>query len=204
VIDPLCNRKKVRGWKRRIRDVDRWAAHQCARDLAARVEAGGYAYAKLWIDPWYRLTQRIPPLWLRQRMVEALVRVHDAWTARLAASGEPVVSRLWIANPAFLESQVLAGVGDGAEWLRRSAPTAPQRPFPSEWFARVPAAVREFEWTCEADVDVIDVAEDLTSRAEEDRLVARGARRETQDGRGDVLVLRVGDLWIGTRRTGAC
>lgn len=197
--DPLCNRKKVRGWKRRIRDVERFERIQTTRDLGDEIARRGYAFTKIYIDPWFRLTRRIPPVWLQQRIVESLVRVHDAWHARLTAMGSPVHTRIWLGSPGFMESQVVGGVGDRAHYVDAILePAPPLAPFPAHLFSRCPEAVTAFRWECHTVEDTIEVR-DCDGPAEVERLVARGWRRVDDPRWGASLVIRVGDIWAGTR-----
>lgn len=72
------NKKKIRGWKIQARRVERWREAHLTPDWRY-FEDSGRDYAKLYIDPWYRLSSRIPPARLRWDMLGALLDVQAAW-----------------------------------------------------------------------------------------------------------------------------
>jgi len=53
------NKKKIRGWKRRIKSIETWKQRHIHLDIA-QLEQYHRDYVKLWISPWYRLTKRNP------------------------------------------------------------------------------------------------------------------------------------------------
>ena len=53
----FSNQKKVRGWKRRLRQLERFRLAHRALDVEA-LRASHYDYVKVWLDPWSRLGGR--------------------------------------------------------------------------------------------------------------------------------------------------
>lgn len=130
---------KQRGWRRRIRALDRWAAAEAARvpDPAGH---GGYDSAEVWFD-W---PQPVPTLAARA-VVRSLVRIHDAWSAWLPPSGDAYLG-LWIFHPGLMESQVVAAVGDRArDYAARHAEA--NRSAPPALYHLHPHDLQRFEWT---------------------------------------------------------
>lgn len=113
----FSNRKKVRGWKRRIRQLDRFRLAHRELDVDA-LRRDGRDYVKIWLDPWSRLVPRNPPHWYRRRILAAFIDILDAWRERLEAAGEPYYLELWLHHPDFHDTQVVAAMGEAIEWYR--------------------------------------------------------------------------------------
>lgn len=194
----MTNRKKVRGWPRRIKDVHRWCEWQAKRDLVAQLDHDQRVHAKIWIHPWYRIVRRAPPPWLQRLIIEGLFRIHDAWKAKLEAARPDATLAVWLAHPRFMESRVVALAGD---WIGYTAglvvPAPPTQRIPME-----AKASSGFDWVCHADDDDFD--EDDWQDAPDDpeiaRVRARAWRSLVDPGESLTLCVRTGDLWIGTQR----
>jgi len=133
-------RKKPRGWKRRMRELDRWAAGSAA--LSPDEVRSDYQSVEVWFERW-------PwpfPVGVRRRMVQHLVDVHDRWHAQLKTWGEPYYLGIWLFEPEFKGSQVCATAGwRAAEYLQRHDPA--RRSPPPRLYDGHPRDLRRFEWT---------------------------------------------------------
>ena len=130
--NPLSNRKKVRGWKRRLRELDAFRRRHEALDPAWLGESG-VRYVKVWLDPWSRLVPRNPPAWFQRRILAAFLQILSSWRRTLDATGEPYYLRLWLFDPEFHQSQVVAAVGSRIPFYENTfdpAPTGRGRPPP--------------------------------------------------------------------------
>jgi hypothetical protein len=119
MANPFSNRKKVRGWKRRIRQLEQFRLAHRELDVEA-LRRGGRHYVKIWLDPWRRLVPRNPPYWYRRRIVAAFIDILGAWRERLDAAGEPYYLELWLFHPDFYDTQVVAAVGEEIDFYRTS------------------------------------------------------------------------------------
>ncbi|HTE17101.1 MAG TPA: hypothetical protein VK689_01835, partial [Armatimonadota bacterium] len=86
--NPFSNKKKVRGWKRRIRQLERLRLAYREMDVE-RLRAAERQYVKIWLDPWSRVVPRNPPYWYRRRVVATFIDIYESWRRALEASGEP-------------------------------------------------------------------------------------------------------------------
>ncbi|HEX6909867.1 MAG TPA: hypothetical protein VF142_05720 [Longimicrobium sp.] len=119
----FSNRKKVRGWKRRLRQLERFRLAHRTLDVEA-LRQSHYHYVKVWLDPWSRLGGRNPPIWFRRRILAALMDIHDAWRAALEGLGEPYYLEVWLFHPDCYRSQVVAGLDWRMEHYRNVFPPA--------------------------------------------------------------------------------
>jgi hypothetical protein len=199
MANPLSNRKKVRGWKRRIRQLERFRLVHRELDVDTLRHGRGRHYVKIWLDPWRRLVPRNPPHWYRRRILAAFIDILGAWRERLEAAGEPYYLELWLFHPDFHDTQVVAATGEAIEYYRTlfdPAVGASEQP---------PAAYRDAAY----DLDdlrwragqVIDV--EMASWYEGDfqglaRRVPMADRiQQTADG-DTLLIFHQGLIWLGS------
>jgi hypothetical protein len=197
--NPLSNRKKVRGGRRQIARVETWARNLVELDVAAMLLRDGSVHAKLVIAPWYRLTKRNPPVWLRRRMFDGLLRVFHAWRARFESEQMRVCLRIWITHPDFIASRVVAEI-DGGETSAFLPEASPTRPFPRELLSTTPASVDQFSWTAHAHEDHAD-DDDFAGKDELDRWRQRSWRQFPSRNGGTTYAVRRGDTWVGSWRS---
>jgi hypothetical protein len=198
MANPFSNRKKVRGWKRRIRQLEQFRLAHRELDVEA-LRRGGRHYVKIWLDPWSRLVPRNPPHWYRRRILAAFIDILGAWRERLEAAGEPYYLELWLFHPDFHDTQVVAAMGEMINFYRTSfdpAVGAPSQP---------PAEYRDAEYELDAlrwrAGQVISV--EMASAYEHDfqalaKLVPTADRlQQTADG-DTLLIFHRGLVWLGS------
>jgi hypothetical protein len=197
--NPLSNRKKVRGWKRRVRQLERWRDANRTIDVASLLQ-DEYRYLKISLDPWNRLVSREPPQWLRKRILQAFVEVQCSWTAALLAAGEPYYLRLWLFHPRFHRTQLVVAVRDRILWYEGT-------------FAPAPAGVlthppREYDpdgsilagqaWTVAADEEYLFPQWLNLAPDEEERVRKAAAQILATEGGETYYVMRRGLVWLGS------
>ncbi|HEU0302200.1 MAG TPA: hypothetical protein VFR37_22275 [Longimicrobium sp.] len=195
----FANRKKVRGWKRRIRQLERLRlAH---RELDVDALRAGYAdYVQIWLDPWSRLVPRNPPYWYRRRILGAFIDIHDAWREALERLGEPYYLELWLFHPDFHRTQVVAALDPGRmEHYRTVFPpaehAAPRPPAPYDDAAY---DLDRFRWRAGTEIHVLVKSLDVVDAEDEARLT-READRVEQASTGDTLyIFELGTVWQGS------
>lgn len=111
MANPFVNKKKVRGWKRRIREVEEWKRNYLHLDIE-ELNLSQRRYVKIWLDPWSRLIKRTPPVWFSRIILQALLDIYKAWYEKLEGLGEPFYLKIWLFNPNFIHSQVVCAIGD--------------------------------------------------------------------------------------------
>lgn len=203
MANPLSNRKKVRGWKRRIRQLEQFRAAQ--RELDVDALRDGYKhYVKIWLDPWSRLVPRNPPHWFRRRILAALLDILDAWRERLEAAGEPYYLELWLFHPDFHDSQVVAAMGEAIPYYRTMFdPREGAASNPPAEYRDAAYDLANLHWRMGQVVDVqlastyADDVEGLVRLAE----LGRSADRvqATSDGTDTIYIFHRGRVWLGSR-----
>lgn len=197
MANPFSNRKKVRGWKRRVRQLERFREAHRTLDVQALRESQ-YDYVKIWLDPWSRLEPRNPPVWFRRRILAALIDIHDAWREKLEALGEPYYLEIWLFDPDFHRSQVVAGLDWRMEHYRTvfaPSPNVPPRP---------PAAYDDpaydldrFQWRPGKEVNAY-LATEYMGFEEAAYLARTCTRMETASTGEPMFVFELGNVWQGS------
>lgn len=196
MANPFSNRKKVRGWKRRLRELERFRLAHRVLDVDA-LRRDEPAYVKLWLDPWSRLVPRDPPVWFRRRVLAAFLDVLHAWHRALEATGEPYYLRLWLFDPRFHRTQVVAAMGDRIAWYETMfAPAAGAPPLPPPHLRDPAYDLAALEWEPCLDTDVL--LEDDAADARELAWLHRHASRVERTRAGQPLFLfDRGRVWLG-------
>lgn len=198
--NPFSNKKKVRGWKRRLRQLERFRLAHRTLDVEA-LRGSHYDYVKVWLDPWSRLEGRNPPVWFRRRVLAALVDIHDAWRAALKTMDEPYYLEIWLFHPDFYRSQVVAAMDWRMEHYRNVFEPAPSAaPRPPALYDDAAFDLDRFQWRPGTEVNMY-----LASPGELDADVQadfeRRASRIEQARNGDLMYFfEQGAVWQGTLR----
>ena len=195
-------RNKIRGWKRRIRQIDRWGEDLKQPYLGYFLsESGRYTYERCYLSPFYRLDKRHPPLWFYKLIIAKFVEAYNAWEKVFEKSGIPHDLQLWLYDPSYIESEIICyKMQEHGEHMKLGWEAKEHKPFPYQKFAGKGYDLNAFEWVLAEENNVIwdddfDYA-DFTL----DEILADGyEKRELENGRV-YYAKRIGDEWIGRRK----
>lgn len=148
------NRHKVRGYRRRLRALDRFADAHAGLDLDA-LRLRHYDYVKLWLDPWSRLAKRNPPMGYRRPALRAFFRIAEAWDRQLRTLGEPYYLAVWLHDPRFHATQVVAGLRERIGWYETVFPERAAAPPPFDRYGVGADARTACRWAGWVDVDPV-------------------------------------------------
>lgn len=196
MANPFSNRKKVRGWKRRLRELERFREgyRSIDFDLLRRNEL---AYVKLWLSPWSRLVPRDPPVWFRRRVLAAFLDVLHSWHRALEAAGEPYYLRLWLFDPRFHRTQVVAAIGSRIRYYETLfAPAGGARALPPPQYRDAAYDLTGLEWEPCLDTDVL-LEEDAADERDLARIRLRASRVEHASWGQPLFLFDRGLVWLG-------
>lgn len=71
----FSKKKKIRGWKRHKRKIERWKQNAINLDMDY-LRNYQRQYEKLWIHPFYKLERRNPPNWYQSLLLDAMIEVY--------------------------------------------------------------------------------------------------------------------------------
>lgn len=185
-------KKKIRGFRRYLREHQQRAAPSYGLDVQFLKETHR-DYIKLGLFPWAVNTK--PPLVIRQLWVRRLVADCVRWQAELAARYADFYLAVWLYEPDFGRSQLVAGIAEKREWYAQvftEVPEAAAPPLPAEY--RLVPRVVDLHWVAHAETTTI-WPEDLLD-ADAWALKKPHWPGSTADGQ-EVIVVQVGWVWVG-------
>ncbi|MGN6179296.1 MAG: hypothetical protein ACTHNW_08950, partial [Mucilaginibacter sp.] len=103
----LPKRKKIRGWKRRIVQLDCWGEWINNPHLNY-FEISGYTYKRCTLYPFYMLEKRHPPLWFYKLIIAKFVIAYKNWLPELNKTGISYDLMIWLYDPAYIRSEIVS------------------------------------------------------------------------------------------------
>ena len=196
------NKKKIRGWKRRIRQIDRWGENIRTPYLKNYIENNGSdTYDGCYLYPFYTLDKRHPPLWFFKLIISKLITAYFEWEKVFEELGPPFDLQMWLYDPGYISSEIICyKMNEEGERKRFVWESDLQKPFPYEKFRHPSYDLKQFEWILADDANVIfeddiDIEETTT-----EQLIADGFVRKVQGDNEVYYAQRAGDIWIGRRK----
>jgi hypothetical protein len=192
-------RKKIRGWRRRVRHLDRWG--ELIKQPHTKyflTERGRHTYERYTVSPFYNAVKRNPPLWFYKLMIAKFIPAYSEWQKAFDKLDVPYDLQLWLYDPAYIRSEIICHkMQQHVERKRFSWESEQSEPFPYEKLGSKHYNLQDFEWTLADDEHIYfeDDFEDADFTVED--LLADGYIRKQQ---GDGLIYyakRYGDIWIG-------
>lgn len=115
--------KKIRGFNRRMKAIDKWRDENLSPDIPA-LENRGYCYAKIQVSPWNNIAVAngaipSPQGKCRHRIMQALLDIYDSWKKKMDESGKPYYLRIWLYDQPFSRSQVVCVTGNKKDYYER-------------------------------------------------------------------------------------
>jgi hypothetical protein len=148
-------KKKIRGWKRRIRHIEKWAKNQ--KLDSSHFEQNHFDYVKVRIDPFYRLEKRNPPVWFQRLILKELLKIYYSWNLALKGINEKYSLVIWLYEQRFILSQIVAAKDYRIKFYENTFnKTNELRNFPLKKFKH-PELLRDFNWELHLDEDWIDI-----------------------------------------------
>lgn len=212
--------RKVRGHRRRWKDIDHWLDNGTAFDLE-QLKEYQRDYVKVRVHPWSGLSllksQVLEPKGkTKMKILNGLLTVYDNWKNELDKIGEPYYLKIWLFEPRFSSSQVVCAVGDMKDYYE-SLFYKPEnlKSLRPENYGILASAMSEFKWEHRIDEDHYtsdEVGEPKSYANQSDyeeskrwfeRLMKRPHRTTTfQERIGDITEtysFKKGKVWLGEK-----
>lgn len=170
-------------------------------------------YAKLWIHPFYALPRRNPPAWYNALLLEAMVEVYAHWNKTLLATGEPYYLKLWIFDPHFIHSQIVAAYQDCLHFYDQTFDAQKiEKPFPFHKYPKIQDKLQLFDWHLYVDCDTY-AESDLTDHLQRGWMSEKEAASIRQKAYKTTVIqlpngetdtgysVRAGDVWVGSLKS---
>lgn len=207
----ISNKKKIRGWKRRVRKIEKWKRRVIDLDIE-HLHHYKRDYAKLWIHPFYAIPRRNPPIWYNCLLLEAMLDVYRCWHEKLSEFDEDFYLKLWIYDPHFINSQVVTAYKDCLHFYDQMFDVGNhEKQFPFHKYTYLRESLEVFDWYLHIDGDVYtesDLIDNIQrgwmSDKDVEAIKEKAYRVETihlSDGDTDkTYSVKVGDVWVGSMK----
>jgi hypothetical protein len=112
--------KKIRGNKRRIKQIENWRINALKIDVDY-LEKTNKDYVKCRIFPWNPVAIAIhnypnPKGKIRKKIIESFFDIYESWNIQLKELGKPFYLKIWLVEPAIYNSQVVCALNDKIEY----------------------------------------------------------------------------------------
>jgi hypothetical protein len=195
-------RKKIRGWKRRLRFIKQWGEHIKVPYLPNFYKSG-YDYERCYLPSFYTLERRHPPLRIYKEIIEKYIAAFDEWEKVYKNQETPFDLLLWIYDPAYIQSEIICYRMDyAAEQKSFAWESECNKPFPFKKFASPNYDLKQFEWTLGDDAAIIFQSEIDDEGLNVNEYLNDGYIKKVQSENEIYYKKRLGDIWIGRRKKG--
>lgn len=197
-------RKKTRGMSRRAKNLLHWGAYHKQLDHDYLIEHQK-EYVKLWISPFYNLHQinkneigkKNPPYKFRRQVLDQLIDIYLEWEKKLSEIKEPYYLKIWVGDPGFMDSQVVAAVRSEIDYYERIfIKNSETKPFP---YKSQHPCFDQFTW--ERCINGYDVWEsDLETEKELEEAKRKSVQTNEYMINGKIeksYFIGTGDMWTG-------
>lgn len=192
----ISNKKKIRGWKRKVKLVDNWFELNKEFDCT-RFENSGEHYIKIQIDPWNRLGSRRMPNWFFKLILEKMIKIHDLWLEELEANNFKLDLQIWLYENINTRSELVCPKEVNKEYFRRSQDP---RDFPAQMWQSSLYDLNRFTWELYLDENFLFQNLYNLDQEEISILRKRGYSEEeiNIDGKPEIrFSKKVGYIWVG-------
>lgn len=200
------NKKKIRGWRRRIKQIEQWKQRFIDLDIEELLRSNR-DYVKLWINPFFRLTRRNPPMWYSRLLLEAMIEVYQAWYQQMKTLNEPFYLKIWLYHPNFINSQIVVAFRDCLHFYDNTFEKSnDKKAFPSQLYGKFPN-LHNFKWELALESEYYSLSElqddvglGFRTNKSIEAIKNKAYKRETvkiSTGEDTVYSVRLGDVWLG-------
>jgi hypothetical protein len=185
------NKKRIRGLKRHLRNHQQRAIIQEPFN-EERMRNMGYDYANLGLKPW-RVNGK-PPVSIRKLWVSHLVANYSEWYEQMATRYDDFYLAVWLFDPTFGESQVVAAIGERMDGYAEMHGDMLELPLPPE-YQSLPR-INDLRWTAHKYL-MPYWPDDFAAMG---KWAARKPHWPGKDSNGDPLVVvQLGIVWVGQK-----
>lgn len=206
MANPFSNKKKIRGWRRRIKQIEQWKQRFIDLDVE-QLFCNHRDYVKLWIDPFFRLTRRNPPMWYSRLLLEAMIEVYQSWYQQMNRLNEPFYLKIWLYHPNFIHSQIVVAFRDCLHFYDNTFEQSnDNKDFPSQLYGKIPD-LHNFKWKLSLESEYYSLAElqadvglGFRTNKSIEAIKNKAYKCETvkgTNGEDTIYSVKLGNVWLG-------
>lgn len=209
--------KKLRGNKRRIKEIDEWI--ELSTDLNIDfLKEYTYYYQKIEVQPWCNLSILNsefpePRSIIKNKIINGLETIYNSWRAELEKLNEPYYLKIWLYEPRISKSQVVCALQDRINYYEEQFNRITEEQKPSDLLKKFSSNIN---WEPAVDEEIYNESDLSTERKfyindesflYDKRLLKRlkngNYRQEKLDinnNKDNLFYVPVGNLWIGGKK----
>ena len=209
--------KKVRGHRRRWRDVQYWLDNGTELDLE-HLKEYTYDYVKVRVHPWSSLWRhRTPKGKTKNLILTGLLDTYNKWEKALETLNQPYYLEIWLYDDRFEMSQVVCAIGDRIKFYEKTFHPCNSEKQPKFMdYGGLNNSLAQFDWTPkvhEYQMDLSDVGdpedydtieeyqEELESFKKQIKKADRMEKLNEPRGKvSEVYFFKVSGLWTGGKK----
>ncbi|MGG3925134.1 hypothetical protein ABET51_03890 [Metabacillus fastidiosus] len=205
-------KKKIRGWKRHKRKIERWKQSVIDLDMD-HIREYERDYAKLWIHPFYSLVRRNPPNWYNRLLLDEMLNVYMNWYEKMTGENENFYLKIWLYEPDFINSQIVFSYKDCIntydDTFDKNLVT---KTFPIHKYESLADKLALFDWEAHIAAEIYwgtelkeDIVLESRTKGEVNEIINKSYKAEKVKlsyGNDILYKVNVGDVWLGTLKKG--
>ncbi|WP_439880136.1 hypothetical protein ACSX1A_13340 [Pontibacter sp. MBLB2868] len=151
--------KKIRGHRRRHKQIRKWVLHTLPLDLDV-LSKWQREYAEILVHPWsgISITESVipePKGKTKALMLEGLLEIYQSWKVELEKLGTPYYLKLWLYEQRFSKSQVVCAIGEKIEYYQNSHRLANiKREFEGRAYGALADKLSKYSWELALDDEI--------------------------------------------------
>lgn len=195
-------KKKIRGWKRKIRQLNQWGENIKQPNVAYFLsENSRHIYQRCYLSPFYHLYKQQPPLWFYKLIIDKFITAFYSWDQLFKRLNVPYDLQLWLYNPSFISSEIICHkMKDYGEVKRFTWESDLIKEFPYEKLKIAGHDLYQFDWILADDAHVHFEDDFEYSDFTATDLLDDGYVKKVQNDSVAYYTKRVGDIWIGRQK----
>lgn len=194
------NKKKIRGWKRRVKAIEKWKEKNLKIDLE-RLNIDNRDYVKIWIDPFYRLIKRNPPNWFIRKIISEMKEILFSWNNDLKSVNKQYYLYLWLYEENFMNTQIVCAINEKIDFYRNTFEKSSElRKFPINKFKNEDFFDKlDFELAIDEDfIFENDIDYDSSYKSKVEKKAYRIDNYKIVDGTSQKIYrIKKGHIWLG-------
>lgn len=193
--------KKVRGWKRRIKQINKWGEDIQVPNIERFTQTRARCvYRRCTIAPFYNAKKKHPPTWFYKLIIAKFITAYHTWKRIFDDLGIPYDLQLWLYNPSFIHSEIVCWkVDEFNQCMKFNWESDLVKSFPYDTFGSN-TSLSDFDWVL-ADEEHVHFESDFDyADFTADDLLNDGYVKKVQRENEVYYAKRLGDIWIGRRK----
>ena len=150
--------RKIRGFNRRIRDIDNWRLDNLDLRLDL-IEKYNGDHIDIVVHPWCDISiinSKIPEPKRKTKklMLNGLIDIYESWKIQLDKLDKPYYLKIWLFEQRFSKSQVVCAIADRIEYYENNffKPDF-KKQFKTSNYGQLSGRLQKFDWDYRLDED---------------------------------------------------